>query len=163
MSYQPLPKLINPARLAEKRTTLTGTLSLANLPRLREFLADTTGEVSVIMDFGRDESHMIFIHVKVNTDLILKCQRCMENFSYPLSADVLLSPMTDETKASTIQSYEPLVMEGELVHVQDMVEDEILLNLPLIAKHSQGTCPVVLSTSENKTESPFKVLSQFKK
>lgn len=166
MLDQQLPHLIDPARLADKHATLKGTLSLAAMPRLREFLADTTGEVSVIMRFGRDENDSTFIQVEINTDLVFKCQRCMENFSYPVSVDVLLSPTMDDTKTSRMHSYEPLIMKDALIAVQDIVEDEILLNLPLIAKHPQDICPVVLSTSHvNRpyTESPFKVLSKLKK
>ena len=164
MSDQQLPKLINPIRLAEKHTTLQGTLSLADMSRLKELLADTTGEVSVILDFNRDENHNVFIHLKANTALMLQCQRCMENFSFPLSIDILLHPVKDETKAFQMKNYETFLMKDELIALQDMIEDEILLNLPLVAKHAQNVCPVVLSTStENPIESPFKELSKLKK
>lgn len=165
MLDQPLPKLINPIRLAEKHATLKGTLSLADMPRLRELLADTTGEVSVILDFSRDENHNVFIHLKANTALMLQCQRCMENFSFPLLIDILLHPVTDEREVSHRENCEPfLVKDKELIAVQDMVEGEILLTLPLIAKHTQDVCPVVLLTSnENPIESPFKELSKLKK
>ena len=164
MLSQQLPKFINPIRLAEKHTTLKGILSLADMPRLREFLADTTGEVSVILNFNWDENHSVFIHLKANTALMLQCQRCMESFSFPLLIDILFHPVTDEIEASQRENYEPFLMKDELIAVQDMVEDEILLNLPLVAKHAQNVCPVVLSTSnENPVESPFKELSKLKK
>jgi uncharacterized protein len=158
MSDQKLPNLINPARLAEKHAKIKGTLPLAVMPRLKDLLADTAGEISVIMDFDRDESQTVFIHLNANTDLILKCQRCMENFSYPILVDVFLTPIMDEAKASGIQNYEPLVMKSELIAIQDIVEDEILLNLPIIAKHTQDICPVVLSVSrDSEVDNPFKI------
>jgi len=165
MLDQQLPNLINPLRLAEKNAILKGTLLLSTMLRLKEFLADPKGEVVVSMKFSRDEDQNIFIDLQVNTELILTCQRCMNSLNYPISINVLLSPMMDETKISRLQNYEPLIMQGELVAVQDIVEDEILLNLPLIAKHSQNSCSVVLSTSqENTTENPFKAaLSKLKK
>jgi uncharacterized protein len=165
MLDQQLPNLINPSRLAEKNAILKGTLLLSTMSRLKEFLADPKGEVVVSMKFSRDEDQNIFIDLQVNTELILTCQRCMNSLNYPISINVLLSPMMDETKISRLQNYEPLIMQGELVAVQDIVEDEILLNLPLIAKHSQNSCSVVLSASqENTTENPFKTaLSKLKK
>lgn len=174
MQHHKLPISINPTRLAEKEATLAGVLSLANMPRLKDLLADTTGEAAVTMHFGYDESHTAYIHLTVNVSLLLICQRCMENFSYPMTIDVLLNPIIESEKTpntqehpkraaklprqSQNQAYEPLMMESETVILQDIVEDEILLNLPLIPKHTQDVCPVVLSASkESETENPFKV------
>lgn len=160
MQYPVLPELINPHRLAEKRAKLQGTLLLASMLRLKEALADTVGEAIIDMQFDRDENNTPLIHLKVSTNLILKCQRCLENFSYPISVDVLLSPMTGEEEIAKMQGkaiYEPLVMEGGTVKLQDIVEDEILLSLPLIAKHAQEACSMVLSEPhEDNIENPFK-------
>lgn len=174
MQHQKLPISINPTRLAEKEATLAGVLSLANMPRLKDLLAETTGEAAVTMHFGYDESHTAYIHLTVNVTLLLICQRCMENFSYPMTIDVLLNPIIETEKMpkkqehakpatklplqSQNQAYEPLIMESETIILQDIVEDEIVLNLPLIAKHTQDACPVVLSASkESETENVFKI------
>lgn len=174
MQPQKLPISINPIRLAEKQATLTGVLYLADMPRLKDLLADTTGETAVEMHFDYDESHTPYIHIIVNTSVILTCQRCMENFSYPIATDVLLTPVIETGKMPSTQghtkratklppqsqnrAYETLIMESETVTLQDIVEDEILLNLPLIPKHTQEACPVVLSpTNEDETENPFKI------
>jgi len=158
---QTLPELINPQRLAEKSARLQGTLLLAGMPRLKELLADVGGEVVIDIQFDRDANNTSFMHLKADTQVILKCQRCLENFNYPVLVDVLLSPMTGEEEIAKIQSkaiYEPLLMEGETVRLQDIIEDEILLNLPLIAKHTQNACSMVLSEShEDNIENPFKV------
>lgn len=162
-----LPKKINPVQLAQENSQLTGILPIAEMPRLKDLLPQTTGEIKVTVDFAYDEHHTVVIHVQINTILTLQCQRCMENFSYPLTIDNWLSPVKNDSEAAKMQRYEPLLMENDLLMLQNALEDEILLNLPLVPKHAQNACPVVLSASnenEEKGESPFKILlSKFKK
>jgi uncharacterized protein len=109
------------------------------------------------MYFDCDENHVPFVHLKASVNLMLTCQRCMSTMDYPIEIDVLLTPVKKATDAANQTCYEPMVMEGDLIAVQDIVEDEILLNLPLIAKHTQTDCPVLLSAlDETITENPFK-------
>lgn len=164
---QTLPNKINPTRLAEEHTQLKGTFPLANLPRLKALLPESTGDVTAALDFSYDEHHTVVIHLQIDTVLTLQCQRCMENFPYPLTIHNCLSPVKNDEEAAKMRHYEPLLTENGLLMLHDALEDEILLNLPLIPKHAQNVCPVVLSASnenEEKGESPFKILlSTFKK
>lgn len=164
MPNQPLPKIINPGKLAEKQAQLKGALLLADMPRLKHLLTNDAGEVSVNMDFSVDASHLICMHLIADAVLTLECQRCLESFTYPLAINILLSPVKTEAEAVKMQRYEPLIMEEDTIVLQGIVEDEILLNLPIIPKHTQNQCPVVLSEPiVNEVESPFKeLLSTFK-
>lgn len=161
---QTLPTQIDFAKLAEQHGHLEGTLPLEPMSRLKELLADTHGVVTIRAHFNRDAAHKSFLDLNIKTTVILECQRCLENFEYPLAIQVLLSPVFDHDAAKELQSYEPLLItKGELVNLQDMVEDEIMLNLPLVPKHPKTICPVVLSTKEtNPVQNPFAVLSKLK-
>jgi uncharacterized protein len=159
-----LPEKINPVRLAEKCVTLKGVLAIREMRRLKDLVSDSRGEISIKIDFSYDANHAIVIALEVTTTLVLQCQRCMENFNYPIHINNLLSPVKNDAEAAKMQRYEPLLVEGDFIVLPEVVEDEILLNLPLVAKHTQNTCPVVLSPpDENKIHNPFKMLlSQFK-
>lgn len=161
---QTLPTELDFTKLAEHQTRLKGTLPLRTMSRLKNLLADSEGEVTIEADFDRDLQHKSFLDLKINTCLVLQCQRCLENFEFPMSIQVLLTPIFDQQVSQSLQSYEPLmVIEGEPVILQNIVEDEILLNLPLVPKHPKNVCPVVLSSDEEKpVESPFAVLSKLK-
>lgn len=161
---QTLPTQIDFTKLAEQHGRLEGTLPLEPMSRLKELLANTDGVVTIHAYFNRDADHKPFLELNIETTVILECQRCLENFEYPLAIQVLLSPVFDPEAAKALQSYEPLLItKGELVNLQDMVEDEIMLNLPLVPKHPKKICPVVLSTPEtNPVKSPFAVLSKLK-
>lgn len=164
MQNQSLPKIINPGKLAEKAAKLQGTLPLADMPRLKNLLTDDAGEVSLSIDFSVDASRLVCMHLVADALLNLECQRCMESFTYPMAINILLSPVKTEADAVKMARYEPLIMEEDTVGLEGIIEDEILLNLPIIPKHTQNECPVVLSEPiVNEAESPFKeLLSTFK-
>ena len=163
-SIQKLPEKINPLRFAEKCVTLTGILTVSEMERLKDLLAEPTGEIFVNIDFSQDANHTIVIALEVNATLVLQCQRCMENFDHPIAINSVLSPVKNDAEAAKMQRYEPLLVEEDFLSLRSVIEDELLLNLPLVAKHTQNTCPVVLSPpDENKGENPFKaLLSNFK-
>lgn len=163
MSYQNLPTSVDFFKLTEQRTQLKGQFLLASMLRLKDYLANMEGEVIVEANFDRDPGGRSFVDLKINTVLLLKCERCLESFNYPVAITSLLSPVSENQVLKELQGYEPfLLSKGELVSLHSMVEDEILLTLPLIPKHPNA-CPVVLSPPKTvQVESPFAVLSTLK-
>ena len=51
----PIPPQVDPRKLADRSATLEGVASIASFERLSEALADTAGDVSAKLVFGRDE------------------------------------------------------------------------------------------------------------
>ncbi len=136
-----LPKYIQPLQLAKHRAELQGQLSLKECVRLKELLADTVGMVHVQVKFGQDEHGFSYIKGSVESVLHLQCQRCMQAMDYFLHAPISLSPVSSEEAAAKLPDYyEPLLLEEERIAVVDLVEDEVLLSLPLAAKHAPGDC-----------------------
>jgi uncharacterized protein len=164
MSDQNLPTSIDFFKLAEQHAQLKGQFSLVSMLRLKDFLADTEGEVMVEANFNCDLTGKSFVNLKIDTTLLLKCERCLESFKYPVAITTLLSPIFENQVLKELQGYEPfLLSKEELVSLQGLVEDEILLALPLVPKHPKAVCPMVLlPTKTTQVESPFAVLSTLK-
>lgn len=170
---QQLPKEIDPFRFANNGRQLEGDLALATLPRLSESLYDNNGLVDVSMQFDVDRAGTPNLHGHFKATLSLVCERCMKELVFPVVIDTWLGLVKHAKLAESLaEQYEPWVIEdGELVDPATVVEDELILALPLVPKHEFDCLPEeawfsgdkeVEGKPEEKPESPFAVLSALK-
>jgi uncharacterized protein len=136
-----LPVRIDPLRLAETGQLLSGTLALADMKRLAASLASSEGEVEVELEFGKDVSGVPYMKGHLKTELRLVCQRCLEPLEYPVNSDFLLGIVSSEAECELLPAdYEPLELREEAMSLSDIIEDELLLSLPIVAMHPQSEC-----------------------
>lgn len=136
MTNTPLPHKIDPITLAHKGASLSGTLSLHELLRVFNLLCLGDGEVHVKFEFGKDLENFYFIKGHLLTELSLQCQRCLQPVNYKIDSDFCLSPVKSDKEAANLPGdYEPLIMTEKTINILDIVEDELILNLPIAAKH----------------------------
>ncbi|WP_438969857.1 YceD family protein [Methylophaga sp.] len=170
---QQLPKEIDPFRFANNGRKLEGELALANMPRLADSLNDKTGLVTVSMQFDVDPTGTPNMQGHFETTLLLTCERCMQQLEHPVEIDTWLGLVKHAKLAESLaEQYEPWVVEdNQLVDPATVVEDELILALPLVPKHDYDCLPAeawfsgdeeVEETPEVKPESPFAVLSALK-
>ncbi len=75
----------------------------------------------------------------------------------------MLSPVLDEQAVKSLPvGYEPVLMLNRQIKVADMVEDELLLNLPIIALHDAGACQMAHANTALAGAKPFAGLKDFK-
>lgn len=166
MSKTRLPKQIDPLRLADRHTHLEGYLALAEMTRLASVVHSAAGDAAAVLNFGIDEQGRRYIRGQVTAEVALICQRCMQPFNYKLTSRLALSPVADEAAASTLpDNYEPLIVTGEIVALADLVEDDLILALPLVSIHEPAECAVKMISSKQEAEkaNPFAVLRSLKK
>jgi uncharacterized protein len=89
--------------------------------------------------------------------------------AYQIEAPMALAWVTTRREADELPThYDPVVVETETIALPDLIEDELLLALPLVALHAPETCAVRMEGAMNKTETPsrrenpFAVLAQMK-
>lgn len=141
MTTNNLPTYIQPLRLAERGATLAGQIALNKFSRLMDVLSDSEGVVEVNLDLGQDEKGFPFIQGRLKSNLHLQCQRCLQTMDYPLSLAVSLSPLLGEGGVAGLPGhYEPLVLEEDQVLLTTLIEDEVLLSLPIAPKHEDEDC-----------------------
>ena len=177
MSNTELPRLVDPSKLAEQSVSLEGVVPLRSLPRFAEVLHDPEGEVSVVLQFGRDPEKRRIIEGRLNTSVVLECQRCMSALRTTLSSDFVLGLVISDDQARQLpREYEPFLMKDFEADLWQMVEDELLLAVPPFPLHEREECPasealeeferadeVVGSEEPEKRENPFSVLAELKK
>lgn len=130
-----LPTTVDPIKLAKQQSVLNGALLLSRCERLQA-ICEQVGEVSVSLQFGQDAARIYFIQGEITGVLNAICQRCNQMMQLPIQATFMLSPVVSEARAKNLpDNYEPVFMEDELVNLHEMVEDELLLVLPMVPKH----------------------------
>ena len=141
-----LPQLIDPLDYMRTHKTLVGNLKGAEMVRLSEVVSETPGEVAFNLSFERDEEGRCVIHCRVVTILKLICQRCNETMDLTVNTDSTLCVIADGAEAQQLpKAYEPLVTHGESVVVQEMIEEELLLAIPMVPRHENDHCAVKMN------------------
>ncbi|MGA7799723.1 MAG: YceD family protein [Gammaproteobacteria bacterium] len=163
-----LPDHIAAMALARSGAVFAGRLELAKMPRLAEVLLDSEGQVAVDLTLGTDADQVRYLTGRIQGELTLQCQRCLEPMALAVDVDVRLGLVGGLDEAKRLpESYEPLVVEAGEVALAQVVEDELLLALPIVPMHVDvSECRVIESEKgaiEEARKNPFAVLADFKR
>jgi len=159
--------------MVSARRSFAGTLPISAMPRLCEALAGTEGTAEYALDFGRDEFGTAYLDVRVKAPLTLLCQRTLEPFVLPMTVETRLGLIKAEREESALPpGSEPLlVSEDGRLNPSEVIEDELLLVLPLVPVNPDSTLPDEVvgpgpeesSDGEGRSDNPFAVLRELKK
>ncbi|MDH5518814.1 MAG: YceD family protein [Gammaproteobacteria bacterium] len=129
-----LPEYCDLYQLADKSATMSGYWPVAKMPRLLTMLAADGGEVKAELEFGRD-GRIRFIKGIVSVDVEMQCQRCLDSTTVSLNTEFLLALVDNESQIGRLpEQYEALMTEGRH-YLPDVIEDELILAVPIIATH----------------------------
>ncbi len=166
---KPLPRRLDPRKLAHQRAVFSGSIPAEGLPRLQEAVA-SIGSVHADVEFAVADQGEKLMQGTVTSELELTCQRCLEPLSTQVQSEFALAIVWTEEDAKQLPAaYDPWITgdgEGDLYEI---LEEELLLSLPVVPFHpgecvdealfSSGELPD--GTSEKKPN-PFQVLQQLK-
>ena len=174
MQDQHLPALIAPFKLARQGQSLNGVVSVAGLERLATVLSDSNGRIEVSLQFGKDLQGINFVRGHLSAEVNMICQRCMKPMPVHAEADVSLGIVSSDERAALLpESFEALIVEEEPIALASIIEDELILALPIVALHEDQACEPVLVKLQAEAEaneieqaeqkvSPFAALSGLK-
>jgi DUF177 domain-containing protein len=115
------------------RRSFEGVLPVAELPRLVAALAKDSGEVAYNLDFEQGQLGDPELHVRLAARLTLECQRTLQPFEWPVEVDTRLGLLACEEDAAALpEQCEPLLLEHGTLQPRKVIEDELLLALPLV-------------------------------
>ena len=83
---------------------------------------------------------------RAETALRLTCQRCLQAVRYAIDVERSFRFVADEATAATLdaESEEDLLVQTRSLDLPSLIEDELLLALPLVPRH-EGRCPQPLN------------------
>lgn len=155
-----LPKFIDVERFAAKHERIEGVFTVTALDRLMQMAATPDGEVGFALAFFRDDQGRSRVTGAIQGSVMLTCQRCLQPVRHELAGSVELMALADESALSQLPGdVEPLLTEGQPVRLADLVEDEALLALPIVALHPQCLLPSH-DKSGNEDGNPFAALKR---
>lgn len=164
-----IPRRLDPRKMAHQHAFFRGSIPADALPRLQKAVA-SVDRVAAEVEFslGDDREKLLRGTLDATVDVI--CQRCLEPFSQQIHSDFSIAAVWSEEEAKALASaYDPwIVGEGE-GDLYEILEEELLLSLPVVTFH-QGDCidAALLSSGESAAEeaestpNPFQVLQQLK-
>ncbi len=163
-----LPQFIDPLRFAKVGRQLAGQYEIKEMERLRTLLFEDCGQVSFELKFGQDkENEIFFVEGHVESRLLIICQRCLEGLELQVNNPIKLGIVSSKNEAEKLPSnYEPLVIVDDSVSLLEMIEDELLLALPIAALHDTKKCSTNLQNEEDifkRKVNPLAGLEKLKK
>lgn len=171
MSNDPIPNQVDPRRFADRALTFTGVWPLAGFTRLGELITRTDGDVQISLSFLRDEQKLPVMRMTLSAQVGMICQRCLDEAVLPVGGEHQYVFIRTGGDTSLLpKDYDIVELDDEPLDVRALVEEELMLSLPLVPKHPAGECdhPVgyvepELSGEEAVKSNPFSVLAQLRK
>lgn len=172
-----LPGSVVPRKLINQAVRLEGVIQPEHLPRLAESVERVLKPAVVSLQFGAEDGPKRVVRGNAATQVLLRCERCLESFEAPLEADIAMAVVWSEEEAAQLpDQLDPWIVPDESADLLAMVEDGLLLALPIVALHPQDEhCPAPAmsygseqegrsadSAIDEQDDNPFKILEQLK-
>jgi uncharacterized protein len=161
---------------AEDAAQLSGQAPVRDFQRLSEEAGGRGGERPVSWSAQgelinpRHVQPEVWLHLNASAVLPLTCQRCLEPVDVPLAVDRSFRFVADESVAAAQddESEEDLLAISRAFDLLGLVEDELLMEVPVVPRHEVCPKPVPLSAADPDfeeaapAENPFAALKVLK-
>jgi uncharacterized protein len=115
------------------------TIPLAELPRSSHELVAKDGEAAGSVRFSRQLGQAV-ADLDVSAQPEVVCQRCMQPMRWPLHLKSRIALVSDYDAADRVpEGLEVFLVEADSVSVRDLVDEEIMLALPHVPRHAEGS------------------------
>lgn len=158
-----LKRITDAFAFARDGRVLQGTLPISELERLHDLLVSADGEISFRIEGFKGARGELLLQLNVSGGLPLECQRCLKAVPFDLEVDNLLQLVPEGAELSQdeleddTRDFLPVVRE---LDVAELVEDEILLALPVAPRHEK--CGLPGSADAGERINPFAALAGLK-
>lgn len=171
-----IEETLNFAREMARNRTIEGVYPIAKLMRLAALLASSEGLVHVKLAFTNSVGFAA-LKGKLTAKVQLQCQRCLEPLDAELSGQFKFALVNSEDDIALLpDEFEPCLLAVEEQSVIELIEDELLLCLPMVSVHDSNCSSYMTQQNreiqqkikaereaEKKAEHPFAALQALKK
>lgn len=169
------PSKLDVEAFAKAGASLDGTWPVAALERLAA--SSVAGTATGAVTWRAHGEHravrggapQVWLHLKADTQVMLECQRCLQPVSADVHAERSFLFVQGESAAAELDadSEDDVLALTRALDLQALVEDELLLELPLVPRHA--ICPEPLQLVDEAPQdveekpNPFAVLASLKR
>ncbi len=136
------PIEVDPWRFCRDGQSWETRSNVAAFPRLAHEFTQGTLFCRVL---GRvDQRGALSLQLTVSGKVELPCQRCLGSMPYMVDVGRTLYLARNEAEMERLDALpdSDAIQAGESLNLVDLVEDEVLLSLPLSVMHAEGECSV---------------------
>jgi len=162
-------------RLADGHADLDFVIPLDVLPRLQAKLPGARGTVHGVAHFSR-AAGLPIAQLDIEGAAELTCQRCLAPMHWPIESSSRVALIASEKEADRVpEDLEPVLAEDDRLRLRDLVEEEMLLTLPIVPLHADrkdcaaidaaivGSVLADDSSGAQSTQRPFERLGELLK
>jgi uncharacterized protein len=137
---------VNAKELSARAAVIERHLDLPQLERVAQAGGLPGTRVDAQLRFGAFEGRTT-VDVRVEGTAVLECQRCLRPCEIAVDESALVAIVREETD-DVPGGYEPFVGEPECVSLSALIEEQVLLALPLVPAHAAGSSECLSSAAE---------------
>jgi uncharacterized protein len=124
--------------LANRGVALSGELDVGTLTRLSSLLHSDFGSVRATLRFRQRGDGWLAAELEVLATVELVCQRCLEPFRHELDETVNVVIADRNSLPATVpDGFEPFELEDGRLQPAELLEDELIVAMPLVPKHAR--------------------------
>ncbi len=158
-----LAQCIDPWAFTRTRGLLSGTLPIRETREIRQW-SDNASAIAFTLEGTVDEDNHAHLSGTLEVELILICQRCLDAMNWPLKHRFDYRLIHHATEEDAVEERkETLICADNQLDVAWFLEEEVLLAVPMIAKHENCEPPAhagdIVSPSHG---TPFAALAALK-
>ena len=154
---------------AENGREINGEVPLADLPRLLDVLENPEGFLSYTVRGGVDRQGVPLLYINVAGSCRLRCQRCLNGMDYTVQIDArlllrdqaALDALDDNVTDESEEEFDSILTDARM-DVLNLIEEEILLSLPIAPKHEPDACQMSGDVGHKDAKHPFATLAKLK-
>jgi len=162
-----MPETLNFVRQVELNRVIDGVYPLSKLKRLSEILLSNESDVTVKLEFGYSVGFAC-LKGKVFVKSLVECQRCLKPMEIELAGGFKFALVSSEDEFDLLpDEFEPYLLEGDEQSIIDLIEDELLLSLPMVTVHENACSDFMTKQekairAEKEASHPFAALKALK-
>lgn len=154
--------VIDSPDFARKGLQMALRVPVAQFTRLQEALKESTGELDFVLSGFVDPQEGTMLRLSIAGQLRLVCQRCLGPVDHSLALNRQFVLYAEENQLGDLAEENPEVdhiLGSRNMNVLDLVEEEVLLSLPLFPRHAEAACRLA-STEVAATHRPMAGLKE---
>lgn len=157
-SRQFTPEKLDIAAFIEAQEEIKGQYPVAKLTRLAASLAPEADVSALVLDWSvkgwlepqKGGAAHRWMSLQAHAVLPWTCQRCLHSVDLPVEVDRRIRWVDDEAQAAELDAEidDDVLAMARQFDIFELIEDECIMEAPLVPRHDTCPVPVVLSISD---------------
>jgi uncharacterized protein len=138
--------VVSPSNFAEKSRCWEGNTMVGDFERLAQEFVNPQAELFFRVCGQQDARGRPQLHCEVKGNLEMVCQRCLKPVDIAVESDRVLYLANSEAEAERLEAALAdedidVMVAGKSLDLAGVIEDEVLLSLPLVPMHDVCVAP----------------------